>query len=275
MSITTLISKSKIVKLDKSEADVLYDLYEKNDNNFCPAGMFCPDKKIWWVSSKENVEEHLSYTLCQKCYRNNNFGDKDESIKEELEPYIMDGVGCSCDGVTYQDAFPIDLGNGFKCGVYHIKPKMFLLSNIEHENHSNDVTIRTSEKCFAYGITICYKNITSDSENITLKPMMYDKDGNEEWMSIHPSVNQSQTVCQLDILGKFDKVTKKTYPLIFNSDNEHEKKRIVVTTMEGELLTEFTVTIKYEDDIEASEKVYKNIDDEYDVFDKKNMEIEI
>ena len=100
---------------------------------------------------------------------------------------------------------------------------------------------------------------------------MYDRDGNEEFMSIHPSVNQSQTVCQLDILGKFDKVAKKTYPLIFDSDNEYEKKRIVVTTMEGELLVEFTITIKYDDDISED----KNSDDEYDVFNKNNKNIEI
>src|SRR5947207_15773352 len=89
------------LSLDKEEG---LSLYNTNIGNECPGGFFSPMKRVWWVIEHEAGK--YPFTLCQLCYHNNKFGEKDASIKDTLKPKFLQGIGCCCDGLKAVEAFP-------------------------------------------------------------------------------------------------------------------------------------------------------------------------
>jgi len=112
-----------MIPLKKEEADALYST---GIGNNCPYKYFNPEKKVWWVISGPNG--NLPYTLCQDCYHSNRFGQKDESIKDEIVPLLLVNVPCNCDGRSIQEGFPINIGNGWLLGIYTSQPKITVIN---------------------------------------------------------------------------------------------------------------------------------------------------
>lgn len=118
-----IITNKTMITLNKSEADALYSTGINND---CPYKYFDSNRKVWWSIIGESGD--LPYTLCQNCYHNDNFGEKDSSIKEQLVPLMLVNVLCNCDGKTMEDGFPINFGNGWKLGIYGIEPSIHIIN---------------------------------------------------------------------------------------------------------------------------------------------------
>ena len=118
------ISNPQIIKLDTEEAEALY---ATSINNECPYKCYYSGKRVWWAIIESS--KSLPYTLCQDCYHNNRFGDKDISIKKNLKPIMICNIACNCDGVKLLDGFPITLNNGWRCALMTVSPKMTLIKN--------------------------------------------------------------------------------------------------------------------------------------------------
>jgi hypothetical protein len=120
------MSNKKILQyafpLRREEAEALYNT---SFDITCPLKMHVSARKVWWVISSQG---QLPYTLCQECYHNNRFGLKTSEIKESLEPIILGGIPCNCDGRSIEESYPIILPNGWKLGIYSITPKVGLLN---------------------------------------------------------------------------------------------------------------------------------------------------
>lgn len=114
-----LLSKRIIIEIRNEEAEALYGT---GINNECPYKHYNPDRKIWWALMGPGGR--LPFTLCQECYHNNIFGDKDASIKPLLKPLLLVGVPCNCDGRKMTEGFPINFGNGWMMGIYTQTPKI-------------------------------------------------------------------------------------------------------------------------------------------------------
>jgi hypothetical protein len=112
-----------VIRLREEEAEALY---KTGINNSCPYKYFSPQRKVWWAIADQNG--NFPYTICQDCYHNNNFGDKDISIKKDLAPVMLVNMPCNCDSRKTEEGFPINIGNGWLLGMYVLEPEVGILN---------------------------------------------------------------------------------------------------------------------------------------------------
>jgi hypothetical protein len=148
--------KSYAFQLKSEEAEALY---APQFDIECPLKLHIPSRKIWWVP--QNSNGHFPYTLCQECYHLNRFGSKNEDIKELLEPVMLSGIPCNCDGRTIDESYPSVLLNGWKIGVYTSSPKISLLkSHLSTDNKTLRVEMPFSKCTYS----LCFYNKPKDSD---------------------------------------------------------------------------------------------------------------
>jgi len=221
--------------LEKDEAEALFTTGINND---CPAGFFCPTRKVWWVIEGENGS--FPYTLCQKCYHNNNFGEENESVKELLQPVMMQGVPCSCDGIKQEDAFPINY-NDYKIGIYEIQPKTVLLNGTKEDDN---IIIATEEDKFTYAICIiCYDLVINNADQLECK--MFDKDNNVENV-IYTAPSVSQNNFRIDIIGTLNSISHTIKSNKFDiADNLNANTKRIQLIFDDNVILEFNIVINH------------------------------
>jgi hypothetical protein len=218
------------IYLDEYEADALY---KTGLNNECPGGVFYPQKKVWWII--ENPDGSLPYTLCQSCYHNNEFGEKDATIKPTLKPVLMKGMHCCCDGITSNDAFPFVI-NGNRIGIYETKPHVGLLKGII--TNGNHIICLTNEKKMTYFISLNLGGeFLNDHDELICKCYENEK---EYTAAFTVSKSQAQDAhIQIDIVG-----IEENKKLLQNKYRNEQVTRRFKLTSNDVLLSDFTLTIK-------------------------------
>ncbi|AYV80650.1 MAG: hypothetical protein Harvfovirus4_14 [Harvfovirus sp.] len=158
-----LSGQKVMIKLEAEEAEALYGT---KINTQCPVKYYDGTKKVWWVIHGENDDASLPYTICQDCYHEGRFGEKDASVKKDLKAVMLVNLLCNCDGRKLFDGFPISFGNGWFCGIYSVTPYTSLLKT--DYNYEKDVMCM--DVCFPFQVAkyaIClYTENISFPENI-------------------------------------------------------------------------------------------------------------
>lgn len=258
--------------LEKEEAEALYSTGINND---CPAGFFCPTKKVWWVIENENG--NYPYTLCQNCYHNNNFGEQTEDVKDLLQPLFLQSIPCCCDGIKQNDAFPLflDGNNDFRIGIYQLHPKIVLINGVKNENNNNNndlvIDISVPEEKIIYVICILCLNVNIDPSDVVnkIKCRTFDKDNNEE-NSIHTApMGMQNGEIRVDLMGIFNNETHSVNPfkIQFTETNKEEKRRLQILINE-EIIVDFNLIIRHDsfkDNLNINSETTNN---DFDDFDK-------
>lgn len=255
----TSMSYTKSVKiyLEKEEADALYTT---GINNECPAGFFTPMRKVWWVI--ESDDGSLPYTLCQTCYHENHFGEENESVKDMLKPIMMAGMPCSCEGVKYVDAFPINY-NDYKIGIYKITPKTVLMNGTKNDD---TVNILTSDENFSYAISIICPNLNIDSSE-SFECKMFDQNNvAENVIYTAPTIGNIDTEndFRIDIIGTLNDTTHLIIPNKFVLAEFSESLKRIQLMYEGNVLIDFKVIFKYIDNNDVSKSELSNLENDTD-----------
>lgn len=250
-----MFGKKTEFTLEKEEG---LSLYNSGIGNECPGGLFSPLKKVWWIIESETIG--YPYTLCQTCYHNNRFGEKDASIKEQLIPRFLQGIGCCCDGIVVNEAFPFTFGV-FRVGIYSTLPKTQQLFATKQDNCLN---VKTNEKKMTY--VICVRYIANfESEFTGFKCKLINKNG-ESQNVIFTITQHDSNGFQVEILGTRDSVTSniitpnkfkvddstyediKTIKLISADSKENtDDENVDDENADENTLLEFTVKITYDE----------------------------
>jgi len=226
-----------------SEKEAL-EFYKEKYASDCPFKYFTSDKKIWWAVING---DNLPYTLCNDCYFNNRFGDSDVSIKLQLKPIFTYNLSCNCDGRTFDESFPLNLGDGWKLAVYATSPKLKLLKmgNIDINNNVQIATAYIDLKESEYEIWLGHSLLES-IENITcelninknlIKPFLHNVPGTNFIAISLISINNKNFINYKKL--HFDEKNNTVNVKLFTSNNNYQTKNT------KELLVEFELVIKY------------------------------
>ena len=229
---------SKItIELTKSEANAFY---KSNIGNDCPLKYFIPFRKIFWTLSTNN--NPLSYTVCQNCYHNNKFGDKDISIKDKLKPYMVINAPCNCDGITNEKGLPINVNNKWLMGIYSINNSnvSLLNSTISYKNNILYINSYTSLNRCNYSIYLY--SLIPHSPFITIET--YDHNNRELYLPY----NATRPYIIFD--DKYNETSMLKNHLIFDNENTNNLNNILIRIFEltptgKNKLIEFYLSIKH------------------------------
>ena len=237
----TNISFGKKVDLSLAKDEGLV-LYNSGINNECPGGVFSPSKRVWWVIHNTTETEKYSYTLCQTCYHNNVFGEKDESIKDQLKPVFLQGICCCCDGIKSNEGFPF-VFDKFRIGIYSGLPKT---QQLFATKDGNTLYVKTNEKKMTY--IICVKYI-KNQEFIGMKCKMYDKKEKPQNV-IFTLLSNTIDVFHMEILGTIESpISNIITPFKFKVTNNSSEiyRSIKLVSKDEQILLEFDIQINYDE----------------------------